>query len=293
MECRLIAPGNVLDQAGHKVFGDVHDIIDVGVCHVEFARRKFGVVRQIDTLIPEQPTQLIHALESADYEHFKVELWRHAHEEVHIEVVVVRYKRLGRCAACDRVHHRRLDLDKIPLIKVSSDIGDHLGPGEEDVARIVVHDQIEIALPVPLLLIFEAVMLRGDLVETWGKEDDLPCKYREFPIRSVPGCCPAWVSDYADDIASPQVLVLLLERDIPGCLLGLTHDLDLDPLGSDVVEDQLGARCTFGVDPASQTDLDILEVLASLERLISRQKLSQIGGNLEFVRVGVGCLALP
>lgn len=86
--------------------------------------------------------------------------------------------------------------------------------------------------------------------------------------------------------------MLLLERDIPSSFLRLTHDLDLDTLGSDIVEDQLGARCTFRVDPTSHADLDIFEVLASLERLISRQEISQICGDIEFVRVGVGRLAL-
>ena len=88
------------------------------------------------------------------------------------------------------------------------------------------------------------------------------------------------------------MFVLLLERDVAGRFLSLTHDLNLDTLCSDVVEYQLSARHSLGVDPASKADLDISEVLASLERFISWEKLSQVCGDLEFVRVGVGSFAL-
>ena len=67
--------------------------------------------------------------------------------------------------------------------------------------------------------------------------------------------------------------MLLLERDVPSCFLSLTHNLNLDTLCSDVVEHQLGARDPLGVDPASDADLDIFEVLASLERLILWEEL--------------------
>ena len=88
------------------------------------------------------------------------------------------------------------------------------------------------------------------------------------------------------------MLVLLFEWDIPTCFLRLTHNLNLDTLRSDVVEYQLAARNTFGVDPAPNADLDIFEMLASLDRFISRKKVSQVGGNFEFMGIGIGSFAL-
>lgn len=88
------------------------------------------------------------------------------------------------------------------------------------------------------------------------------------------------------------MFVLLLERDLSGRFLSLAHDLDLDSFCSNIIEDQLGTRSALGVYPSSQTDLDILEVLAGLDRLIALEEVSQIGGDFEFVRVRSWSLAL-
>lgn len=61
------------------------------------------------------------------------------------------------------------------------------------------------------------------------------------------------------------MLVLLLEWNLSSRLLGLTHDLNLDSLCSDVVEDKLGTSGAFGVYSSSHTNLDIFEMLARLD----------------------------
>lgn len=59
--------------------------------------------------------------------------------------------------------------------------------------------------------------------------------------------------------------MLLLERDLPSRFLSLTHNLDFDSFSSDIVENQFGTGSALGVYPSSQANLDILEVLASLD----------------------------
>lgn len=88
------------------------------------------------------------------------------------------------------------------------------------------------------------------------------------------------------------MFVLLLEWNIPSRLLSLTHDLTLDTLCSDIIEDQLGAGGALGVYPASHANLHILEVLAGLDGFIAVEKVSEVCSDFEFVWIRVGSLAL-
>lgn len=86
--------------------------------------------------------------------------------------------------------------------------------------------------------------------------------------------------------------MLLLEGDIAGRILGLAEDLDLDALGADVVEDELGASSTLGVDSARNADLGLLLLLALLEAVVLLEEIAQIDGDLELVGIRVWVLGL-
>lgn len=58
---------------------------------------------------------------------------------------------------------------------------------------------------------------------------------------------------------------MIVERDIALSLLGLAHDLDLDTLDADIVEDELGTRSTLVVYPGTDSDDLVLVMLARLE----------------------------
>ena len=49
---------------------------------------------------PELATDLVDPLDPPDDQLLQVELWRYAHVELHVEVVVVRHKRTGGGTAC-------------------------------------------------------------------------------------------------------------------------------------------------------------------------------------------------
>ena len=77
---------------------------------VELARGELRVVGEVDPLVAELAADLVHAVQAADDEHLQVQLGRHAHEQVEVEVVVVRHEGLGRRAARHHVHHRGFHL---------------------------------------------------------------------------------------------------------------------------------------------------------------------------------------
>ena len=73
------------------------------------------------------------------------QLGRNAHEQVEVEVVVVRDERLGGGAAGNHVHHRRLDLEEAHRVQEAADRVDDARTRLEDLARERVEHQVEVA----------------------------------------------------------------------------------------------------------------------------------------------------
>jgi hypothetical protein len=86
-------------------------------------------------------------------QHLVVQLRRDAHEQSHIQIVVVGGEGLGGGAARDHVHHRRLDLEKAELVKEAAHVGDDLRAHLKLLAHLRVDDEVQVALAVPRLLV--------------------------------------------------------------------------------------------------------------------------------------------
>ena len=119
-----------------------HEVIHICISLIKLAGCEFWIMSQIDTLIPELPSQFVDAFQASDNQHLKIELWRNTHEKIHVQVIVMCYEWLCRGTSGDSIHHRCLHFHKVSLVKVSADVCDHLGAGQEDIARVVVHDQV-------------------------------------------------------------------------------------------------------------------------------------------------------
>ncbi len=110
-----------------------------------------------DALVAEVLADLVHALEAADDQPLQVELGRDSEIEVLLQVVPVGDERLGEGAAVARLQDRRLDLDEPVGVEVAPDRRDDAAAGEEVGPRLLVHEQVEVALAVALLDVGEAV----------------------------------------------------------------------------------------------------------------------------------------
>lgn len=292
VERRLVAAGNVLHETRDQLFRQVHDVENIGVGPVELASREFGVVGQVDTLVTELTAHLVHTLQTTDDEHLQVQLGGDTHEQVHVVLVVVGDEGLGGGTTGDSVHHGGLDLDEIAGVEVVADVADDLGAGDEDVAGSVVHDQIQVALAETLLLVLETVVLRGDGVQAGSQEHNLLGEDGKLSIGTVLGGTATGESDDTDNVTSPQVFVLVLEGDVSAGVLGLAHNLHLNALGTDVVEDQLGAGGTLGVDTTGNADGGLGLLFTLLQTLVLLEELAQVILDVELVGVGVGLLVL-
>src|SRR5215831_17383795 len=106
-----------------------------------------------------------------------------------------------RRAARDRVHHRRLDLEEAALDEELTDRLDNLRALDEHIARRWVGDEIDVTLPVLLLLVRQAVEFLRQRPQRLREEPHLLTAHRQFAglgLEERPG--------RADDVAQVPVL---------------------------------------------------------------------------------------
>lgn len=83
------------------------------------------------------PSNLTHlanfedAIETTNNEHLEVKLRSDAHEEIHIEIIVMCHKWLGRGATGDHVHHWRFNLQETKSGEIAADVLDELTTNNE------------------------------------------------------------------------------------------------------------------------------------------------------------------
>ena len=292
LEGRLVSSSDVLDETRDELFRHIHQVVVVGIRPVELARRELGVVGKVNALISELATNLVDTLQATDNQHLEVQLRSNTHEQVHVQLIVMGDERLGRRTTGDSVHHGRLDLGEIAVIKEVPDVLDNLGTGDENVARGVVHDQIQVPLAVTRLLVSETVEIGRQRVQARRQKDDIRRENRQFTALAILGVTAAGETDDTNDITSPEMFMGGFKLSITGMVLGLGQHLYSGTLRADIVEDQLGARRTLGVNAAGDLDLDVRLLLALGEALMVLQVLTQIIGDVELVRVGIRLLGL-
>ena len=137
--------------------GEVHQVAVFAIGLVELHHGELGVVPRRQPLVAEVAVDLEHLLEAADHQPLQIQLRRDAQEQLHVERVVVGGEGLGRRAAGDGMHHRRFHFEEVALDHEGADRLDDLRAALEGLARVVVGDEVEVALAVFLFLVGEAV----------------------------------------------------------------------------------------------------------------------------------------
>jgi hypothetical protein len=98
---------------------------------------------------------------------------------------VVSGEGLGSSTTSNLVHHGSLNLNEVALVEVSADPGDHLGSSDEDIAGLLVADEIEVSLAVSLLEILEAVVVIGKGVQARSQENNLSGEDRQLTLLTL------------------------------------------------------------------------------------------------------------
>ena len=131
---------------GDEFFGEVHQVVVVGVGLVELEHGELGVVLGADAFVAEVAVDLVDAVEAADDEALEVELGRDAQGEVDVERVVVGGEGAGGGAAGDGVHHGGFDFEVAAVVEEVADGAEDGGALDEDFADVARVSDSEVRL---------------------------------------------------------------------------------------------------------------------------------------------------
>lgn len=278
--------GDGLDHSDKERLGHLHDIKHIGIGHVELCGGELGVVGQVHRLVSELATNLVDTVQTSDNEHLEEQLGGDTHVEVLVEVVVVGDEGLGSGASSNHVHHGGLDLQEILIVQELAKVVDDLGAGLEDVADVVVHDQVQVTLTVTGLLVLETEMGSGQHAETRGKEGDILGEDGQLSVTTLLGLGATSNTTDTDNVSTAERIVDLVEVTLG--ILGLGSDLDLDTVRVEVVEAEL-AHGAHVVETTGNRDNLLLDI-TSLQAVVLFDECGHGDRDLELVGVRVGLL---
>jgi len=150
---------NSVNHFGEHIFGHVHKIIIISICHIEFAGGELWVVSHIDTLISEVFTDFENSVHTSDDEHLEIKLWSNSHVEFHIELIVISLEWSSSGTSWNHVHHWGFDLNEVHVSEIISNEGCDLVSSGEFVNDAVVHDEIQVSLSISGILVHNVLAL--------------------------------------------------------------------------------------------------------------------------------------
>lgn len=201
---RRLAVRQVLHHTLDQTLRQVHDIVHIRIRHIELADRELWVMRHIDTLIPKDTADFVYTVQSTDDELLQIELGRDTKVEIEIKVVVMRHERLSSRSARNHARDRRLDLQETKVIEVSADIVDDARTSDEDTTGLFGEDEVEVALAVAGLDVFEAEVARGKLVKVGSEKNHFGGRDGEFTLLGTRGS-----ADDTDNVTATEDIVRL------------------------------------------------------------------------------------
>ena len=160
---------DVKRQASQHVFCEIHEVVVIRIGLVELQHRELGIMPCRETLVAEVAIDFINALEAADHEPLQIEFGRNAQEEIHVEGIVIGRERARRSTSRDHLHHRRFDFHEAVTVEIVANELDDARADAEGFTRRLVHDQVEVAHAVTLLLVCQAVKLLRQRAQRLGQ----------------------------------------------------------------------------------------------------------------------------
>jgi len=121
--------------------------------------------------------------------------------------------RLRERAAVERLEYRRLDLEETALVEPAAHRGDRLRAQDEQVASLVVGDQVELAVAVARLCVLDSEVFLGHFPQALRQQ--LPVAHEQGQLTS-PGLERSAVhADQVADIQGSQQLEGFAPQDVP------------------------------------------------------------------------------
>ena len=129
-----------------------------------------GAVLRRDALVAEHLAHVVHVLHAADDAAVEEQLDGDAQVQVAVERVVVGRERPRPGAAGERLQRRRFDLDEVAFGQPLADREDDLVARDEQLARVLVGEQVELAVAVAGAGVAEPVVLVRRRAQRLGQQ---------------------------------------------------------------------------------------------------------------------------
>ena len=163
-------------------FGQIDEVPIIRIGRIELKHGELGVVARRQTLVAEVAIDLEHPLDTAHYQTLQIQLRCDTQIQIHVEAVVMRNKGSRRRATRHHLHHRCLDFEITALVQKAPDELDHCGANAEHAARVIVHDEVEIALTIARFEIRQAMPLVRQRPQSLGQEAQLVDHDRQLAL---------------------------------------------------------------------------------------------------------------
>src|SRR3954447_388547 len=137
----------------------VGDVVVVGVRLIPLEHRELGLVLAREALVAEVLADFVDLLEAPDDQALQVQLVGDAQVEVAVQLVVVRHERTRERSAVEALKDGGLDLQEAAAVEPVANRRDDLRAHDEQLARLLVRDQVQLAVAIARLDVLEPVEL--------------------------------------------------------------------------------------------------------------------------------------
>src|SRR3972149_10039742 len=96
-----------------QFLGEADQVLVGSIGLIKLHHGKFRIVTDGYSFVAEVAIYFKHPFKPADYQSFQIKFGGNPQKKLHIEGIVVRYKRPGSCATRYLLHHRCFHLEKI------------------------------------------------------------------------------------------------------------------------------------------------------------------------------------
>ncbi len=79
-----VASSDLLDHTRNHSFGQLQQVVVIGISHVKLASGELGVVSEIDSFVSKLSAQLVHALQATNDKLLEVQLGGDTHKHIHV-----------------------------------------------------------------------------------------------------------------------------------------------------------------------------------------------------------------
>ena len=168
-------------------------------------------MRLINSFISEVLPDLINPIQSPHHQSLQIQLRSNPHKQIHLQIIMVRNKRLSSSPAHDLVHHRCLNLQKVQTIQKVPNKLYYLRPVPKNVFSAVIHNQIQISLSITGFQVFKPSIQLRKLMQT--RRQQLKSPWRDGQLT---GLRSARSPSHTDYVSSTYLFVHLLESYVFG-----------------------------------------------------------------------------